>query len=86
MAENKTIELLCELTHAKSLQKICDLTYQITGNPVFISDLAHTILAYTKCVEVSDETWRTNIVEANLDSNTLNQDREVGSVHITSED
>ena len=86
MSENKTIELLCELTHAKTLQEICDLTYHITGNPVFISDLAHTILAYTKCVEVPDETWRTNIVEANLDRNTLNQDREVGSVHVTSED
>lgn len=86
MSDNNIIELLCELTHAKSLQQICDLTYHITGNPAFISDLAHTILAYTKCVEVPDETWRTNIVEANLDRNTLNQDREVGSVHLTSED
>lgn len=86
MAQANTIELLCELTHAKSLQQICDLTYQIMGNPVFVSDLAHTILAYTKCVEVPDETWKLNIVGANLDRNTLNQEREVGSVHITSED
>ena len=86
MSETSTIELLCELTHAKTLQQICDLTYRITGNPAFISDLAHTILAYTKSVDVPDETWHTNIVEANLDANTLNQDREVSSVYITAEE
>lgn len=85
MSEANTIELLCQLTHAHTLQQICDLTYHITGNPVFISDLAHTILAYTKCVEVPDETWIANIVNANLDRNTLKQNREVGSVHVTSE-
>ena len=86
MAESNTLELLCQLTHAGNLQQICDLTYQITGNPVFISDMAHTILAYTKCVDISDETWQANIVNANLERNTLKQDREVGSVHVTSED
>lgn len=86
MSEVTAIELLCQLTHATSLQQICDLTYHIVGNPVFISDMAHTILAYTKCVEVPDETWKMNIVDAHLDRNMLSQDREVGSVHVTSED
>lgn len=81
MSERSNISLLCQLSHASSLQEICDLACQITGNPVFISDMAHTILAYTKCVEIEDPTWQTNVVRANLDVNTLKQDREVGSVH-----
>lgn len=81
MPEDNTIELLCQLTHTASLQRLCDLTCEITGNPAFISDLAHTILAYTKCVEIPDPIWQTNIVLANLDRNTITQDREVGSVH-----
>lgn len=81
MSESTTIELLCRLTHVSSLQQLCDLICDITGNPVFISDLAHTILAYTRSVEVPDPTWQANIVHANLDYNTIRQDREVGSVH-----
>ena len=63
MPEREWIGKLCQLTHASSLQQICDLAYEIMGNPVFISDMAHTILAYTKCVEVdgndtsSGRTW-----------------------------
>lgn len=84
MPESSKLDLLCQLPHASNLQQICDLTCQITGNPIFISDMAHTILSYTKCVEIDDPTWRENIVSAHLDANTLNQNREVGSVHITS--
>ena len=79
--EANVIELLCKLPHAANLQQICDLTYQIIGNPVFISDLAHTILSYTKCVEVPDPIWQQNIVQSRLDRNTLRQDREVSTVH-----
>lgn len=84
MEENRTIELLCQLTRAANLQQLCDLTCEITGNPAFVSDLAHTILAYTKCVEVADPTWQANIVNAVLERNTLRQDREVGTVHSSS--
>lgn len=84
MSEGNKLELLCQLPHASNLQEICDLAFQITGNPIFISDMAHTILAYTKCVTIDDSTWQENIVSANLDMNTLNQDREVGSVHLAS--
>ena len=78
------IDLLCRLPRAESLQQICDLTYEIVGNPAFISDLAHTILAYTKCVEIDDPVWQSNIVESRLDRNTLTQDREVSTVHASS--
>ena len=80
--ENKDhISLICQLPHAANLQQLCDLAYHITGNPVFVSDMAHTILAYTRCVEVSDPNWQFNIVDAGLDRNTLTQDREVSIVH-----
>ena len=59
MPEREWIGKLCQLTHASSLQQICDLAYEIMGNPVFISDMAHTILAYTKCVEVDASSGRT---------------------------
>lgn len=84
MAESNTIDLLCRLPRASSLQELCDLACRITGNPMFVSDLAHTILAYTKCVEIQDPTWQTNVVHARLERNTLRQDREVGSVHLLS--
>lgn len=86
MEDAKTIELLCQLTRAANLQQLCDLACEITGNPAFISDLAHTILAYTKCVEVPDPTWQGHIIQADLDRNTLRQDREVGAVHSSSTD
>ncbi len=35
-------------------------------------------------VEIDDPTWQENIIASHLDSNTLKQNREVGSVHITS--
>lgn len=84
MPESAAIDLLCQLPHAASLQQLCDLACAITGNPVFISDLAHTILAYTKSVEVPDPSWQERIVSAHLDRNTIRQDREVGAVHVTS--
>jgi len=82
--EKDVIELLCRLPRAESLQQVCDLTWEIVGNPAFVSDLAHTILAYTKCVEINDPVWQTNIVESHLDRNTLTQDREVSTVHASS--
>lgn len=84
MSGENNIELLCRMTRVESLQEICDLTYQIIGNPVFISDLAHTILAHTKCVEVEDPIWHENVELAHLQRNNLRQNREVGAVHFSS--
>ena len=81
MPEQNLIEKFCQLAHAASLQQICDLTYEIMGNPVFISDMAHTILAYTKCVEVDDASWQRHIIQADLERNTISQNREVSAVH-----
>ncbi len=84
MAVSNQLELLCRLTHAASLQQICDLTYEITGNPIFVSDMAHTILAYTRSAVITDPTWQENVVDAHLERNTLRQDREVGSIYVSS--
>ena len=84
MSKDNNLELLCRMAHAESLQEICDLTYQIIGNPVFISDLAHTILSYTKCVEIHDHIWQENVVLAHLQRNSLRQNRQVGTVHLSS--
>jgi hypothetical protein len=82
--EKNVIEKLCLLPKAESLQQLCDLTCEIVGNPAFVSDLAHTILAYTKSVKIDDPVWQANIVESHLDRNTLTQDREVSTVHAAS--
>jgi sugar diacid utilization regulator len=84
MENSNQLSQICKLPGAASLQQLCDLTYQITGNPAFVSDMAHTILAYTRCVEVSDSSWQSNVVSAVLDKNTLVQAREVGIVHESS--
>ena len=79
--ENGTIALMCRLPRAQDLQELCDLAYEILGNPVFITDLAHTILAYTRRVKIEDPTWQRFIVESHLERKTITQDREVSVVH-----
>ena len=79
--EATRIELLCKLPQVTDLDGLCDLACRIMGNPMFISDLAHTIIAYTKCVEVNDPVWQENIVQSRLERTTVNQDREVSVAH-----
>lgn len=78
--ENSKLDVLCEISKAESLQQIADLVCELSGNPVFIADLSHTMLAYTKCVEITHESWQDNVVNAQLDRNTIKQNREVSSV------
>ena len=79
--ESNRIKLLCSLPHAASLHQLCDLAYQIMGNPMFISDLAHTIVAYTQCAQIDDPVWQENIVNSRLERTTAQQDREVSAAH-----
>lgn len=84
MYQEAPIREICLLPKAASLQELCDLTYRILGNPVFVSDLAHTILAYTRDVAIPDTFWQTNVIEGQLIRNTLKQNREVATVHESS--
>jgi len=77
--KDQRIKLLCELSKANSLQKITDLTYTLMGNPIFISDMAHTMLAYTKCVDINDSSWQKHVVNSQLERNVLKQEREVST-------
>ena len=86
MDHSQQLNLLCQMTNADSLQQLADLTYALLGNPVFISDMAHTMLAYTKTVNIPHTSWQRNVVHAHLDRNLLRQDREVSSVHVASEE
>ena len=81
MHQEASIPEICLLPRASSLQELCDLTYRILGNPVFVSDLAHTILAYTRDVAIPDSLWQTNVIEGQLIRGTLKQNREVATVH-----
>ena len=84
MEKATVLAQLCQLSHATTLQQICDQAHEILGNPVFIKDMAHTTLAYTRTVEVDDESWQTAVVEARADRNTINQAREVNVLHESS--
>lgn len=79
--ENDKIGFLCRLPRAADLQKLSDLAYEILGNPVFISDLSHSILAYTRCVEITDPIWQENVVQHHRGRDMLLQKRDVGIIH-----
>jgi sugar diacid utilization regulator len=82
--QNQQIKILCELSKANSLQKVADLTFHLIGNPIFISDMAHTMLAYTQCVNVPHVSWQKHVVGAQMERNILRQEREVSTVQGTS--
>ncbi|MGI5935693.1 MAG: PucR family transcriptional regulator [Oscillospiraceae bacterium] len=78
------LTLLCDIADANSLQEIADISYRLFGNPIFIQDMAHTTLAYTKCVEINEEHWQKRIVHGKLERNTLKQIMEVKEIHTKS--
>lgn len=84
MTEQTVFARLCQFSRAASLQQMCEMIYEILGNPVFIKDMAHTTLAYTRSVEIDDERWQRAVVRSELERGTFNQSREVGSLHETS--
>lgn len=85
MEQGQQLSLLCQMAAADSLQQLADMAYTLLGNPVFIADMAHTILAYTKVVNIPHPRWQIDVVQSHLDRNLLRQDREVSSVHLAAE-
>lgn len=81
MDDERKVNLLCQISKAGTIQQITDLTYYLLGNPIFIQDMAHTMLAYTQCINVPHDTWQQHVVEASLTRNTLKQSREISAVH-----
>lgn len=64
MLEIHELELMCKIRSANSLEAICNLGYELFGNPMFVEDMAHTVLACTTCVELPEPEWIQN--EPNL--------------------
>jgi hypothetical protein len=78
---NKSQKLFLDLAKAYSLWDICDTAYALLGNPVFVTDALHTVLAYTKCVEIDEARWQDGIVKGNLEGRTLEENEEVRRNH-----
>jgi len=77
------LELLCRISDASSLQEIADLGFALLGNPIFISDMSRTILAYSD-VDIQDEVWLRTVVHGNVERNDLKQSQQVNEVHASS--
>ena len=45
MSEQERLDLLCTLSHATTLQQLCNLGHEILGNPIFINSMTHETLA-----------------------------------------
>lgn len=69
------LEILCRISGAKTLQKIVDFGYELIGNPVFIADMSHVMLAYTRAVDIPDEDWQRTVVNGDITSNVSKADR-----------
>ena len=68
MENDENLKILCRISHSESLQEAADLAFELLGNPIFITDSARTVLAYTKCVQIDSPFWQETIVNANIDS------------------
>ena len=58
-----TFTLLRLASNASTLQEICQLAYEILGNPIFIEDRSSVKLAFTQDIKVADPSWERDIVE-----------------------
>ena len=81
MSEQERLDLLCTLSHATTLQQLCNLGHEILGNPIFINSMTHDTLAYTSGVEVEDPHWQQSVVENYRQFGILDASREVNVIH-----
>ncbi len=81
MSEQSKIDLLCRLSHASDLWQLCDLAEQILGNPIFINNMTHDTLAYTRNVVVEDPHWQQAVVENHQERGIIDSSREVNVIH-----
>jgi hypothetical protein len=76
--------MLSVLAKARSLQEIADAAVDLLGNPVFFTDMSHTILAYTRSVEIEDKIWKDTVINGSLDRNICRQNLEIERNHVDS--
>lgn len=77
---NSQLNLLCQISNASSFQEIADLGYALLGNPIFISDMSRTILAYSDA-DIQDEVWQRTMIHGDLERNALKQNEDRNKVH-----
>ena len=65
MKKTKT-RLLRNASQAKTLQEICDIAYELMGNPIFVEDRSALKLAYTKNADIKDPKWYDGVVKPSL--------------------
>ena len=79
---NRKLELLCRISEEEhSLGEIADLAHDLFGNPIHITDMSRTVLAYTHSAEISNEFWLRDVVNDEGVQETLAQAREVRQIH-----
>ena len=69
---NTKYTLLRQASNATSLQEICQIAYEILGNPIFIEDRSSVKLAFTKNIKVEDPSWESDIVKGAKKASTQN--------------
>jgi sugar diacid utilization regulator len=81
MEPKSSVDWICEISKTQSLGELADCAFGLLKNPVFITDAAHTILAYTKCVKVDQPLWRDNVINGDIASRTMRESRDVELNH-----
>jgi hypothetical protein len=57
------LNILCEISKAKTIQQIADLCFSLFGNPIFIEDMSRTILAFSRNTEIGDPEWNDVVIK-----------------------
>lgn len=52
-----TMNLLNTMICSRGIQQIIDIGFELLGNPMFVTDANHKLLAYTKNIKIDDPEW-----------------------------
>jgi hypothetical protein len=81
MENDERVKILCQISRSESLEEAADLAFALLGNPIFITDSARTVLAYTKCVRIDSPFWQETIVNAHIGRNMSERASDFLKVH-----
>ena len=81
MYDDIKIDILCKIAHSQTLQEATNLAYELFGNPVFISDMAHTILSYSTNAVIHRPEWDEIIETARIQNLEIHVERAYKNIH-----
>ena len=64
MLEVRELDLMCRIRAASTLEEICNLGYELFGNPMLVGDLGHIVLAHTDSSRFDLPNWVDRLEEA----------------------